>query len=226
METRTRTRREIAATLEATALAPDTSADDVRRLCAVAVREGTRAVCVPLEHVRLAREELDGAGPMVVTVAGFPRGDDPPSRKVAEVGRAAEHGADEVDVVLAHHRLAAGDHEAATVDVVATVDAAHGAGLAVKIILETGALGPGLLRVACGLAVDAGADWVKTCTGFGPRGATVADVMLMRSAVGERVRIKAAGGIRDRAQAVALLDAGADTLGCSAVAAVLDDGPA
>lgn len=222
MNTSPRSRQEVAAAIEATALAPGTSPRDVEALCALAVDLATRAVCVGPPHVGLAVAETSGTGVLVATVAGFPSGDEPTATKIEQVRAAAWSGADEVDVVLCYRRLLAGDVDEVAHDVHAVVDAAHGDGLEVKFILETGALTPELVHVACTIVVEAGGDWVKTSTGFGPRGATVEDVSRMREAVAGAARVKAAGGIRTWDDAVALLDAGADSLGCSAPRAVLE----
>lgn len=218
-------RLDVAAAIEATILGADVTETDVRHVCAAALMNQVRGVCVPLEHVRVANAELGGSGLAIVTVAGFPGGDDPTAAKLAEIEAAAEDGAYEVDVVIAHRRLVAGDVDAVRADLASVVQAAHGRDLDVKIILETGALDPGLIDLACELCVDAGADWVKTSTGFGPRGASTEDVRRMRAAVGEHARIKAAGGIGTWDDAVAMLAAGADAIGCSAFLAVLDGAP-
>jgi deoxyribose-phosphate aldolase len=219
------TRQDVAATIEATALAPGTSAVDVGHLCAAGLVHGVRAVCVPLEHVPVAVSEVAGSGVIVVTVAGFPGGDDPTKEKVVAIDVAAETGADEVDVVLDHRAIAAGRIDDAAADIRSVVESAHASELAVKIILETGALTVSQVEEACRICVGAGADWVKTSTGFGPRGASVDDVRRMRSIVGDRARVKAAGGIRTWQDAVALLDAGADAIGCSAFVEILERAP-
>lgn len=218
-------RREVAAAIEATILGPDVTETDVRHVCAAALVNQVRGACVPLEHVRVANAELGGSGIEIVTVAGFPGGDDPTAAKVEQVRTAAAEGAYEVDVVMAYRQLVAGDVEAVRADLAAVVHAADAEDLAVKIILETGTLDPDLIDLACELCVDAGADWVKTCTGYGPRGATTADVRRMRAAVGDRAQVKAAGGIRSWEDAVAMLEAGADAVGCSSFLAILDGAP-
>lgn len=219
------TRAQVATAIEATILGPDVTETDVRHVCAAALVNQVRGVAVPLEHVRTANAELAGSGLEVVTVAGFPSGDDPTAAKVAEIQEAAAAGAYEVDVVLSYRRLQAGQVEAVEADLAAVVQAAHAGELDIKIILETGALDPDRIDLACELAVGVGADWVKTCTGFGPRGATVDDVRRMRSAVGERARVKAAGGIATWDDAVAMLEAGAEALGCSRFLDILDRSP-
>lgn len=218
-------RLDVAAAIEATILGADVAETDVRHTCAAALINQVRGVCVPLEHVRVANAELGGSGMEIVTVAGFPGGDDPTAAKVAEIETAAEDGAYEVDVVMPYRLLAAGDVGSVRADLASVVRAAHAGDLGVKIILETGALGADQVDLACELCVEAGADWVKTCTGLGPRGATTEDVRRMRAAVGDRARVKAAGGIGTWEDAVAMLEAGADAIGCSAFLAVLDGAP-
>lgn len=211
----------VAARIEATMLRPEATPSDVRGLCADAVRYGTRGVCVASTYVPLARQCVMGTPLRVVSVAGFPTGAEATSVKVAEVHAAAESGADEVDVVACFGLMRGGERDAAQADVVAVIEAAAQRDVACKLILETAWLEDEQVRRLCGWAVEAGAGWVKTSTGFGPRGATVDDVALLRAAVGEHARVKAAGGIRSYDQAVALLDAGADALGCSQLAPTL-----
>lgn len=211
----------VAGRIEATLLAPQAGPGEVRTLCADAVARAVRGVCVASQYVALARDAVAGSPLRVVTVAGFPTGASLAAVKVAEVRAAADAGADEVDVVCGFGLLRGGDHAAARADLTAAAAAAHACGVACKIILETGWLSGAEIDTVCGWAVEAGAGWVKTSTGFGPRGASVEDVARMRAAVGDAARVKAAGGIRSWDQAVALLDAGADALGCSSPSAVL-----
>ncbi len=219
------TRAAVAGRIEATLLAPQATRMDVRDLCAAALAHGVRGVCVAPVHVPDAVAELAGSGLEVVTVAGFPFGYDATGAKLAAIQAAASTGAHEVDVVMAYGRLLDGEEHEVAAELSTLVSAAHTADLHVKVILETGHLSPALVERGCALAVAAGADWVKTSTGFGPRGATVDDVRRLRDAAGERARVKAAGGIRTWDDALALLDAGADALGTSAFVAVLEGAP-
>lgn len=215
----------VAGRIEATLLAPQATGDEVRALCAAAVAEAVRGVCVASQYVALARDAVAGSPLRVITVAGFPTGASLSAAKVAEISAAADAGADEVDVVCGFGLVRGGDHTAARADLSAVATAAHERGVACKIILETGWLSGAQIDAVCGWAVDAGAGWVKTSTGFGPRGASVEDVARMRAAVAGAARVKAAGGIRSWDQAVALLDAGADALGCSSPSVVLGTRP-
>ncbi|MDP8929062.1 MAG: deoxyribose-phosphate aldolase [Actinomycetota bacterium] len=225
MTTSPHTRASVAARIEATLLAPQATVMDVRDLCAAALAHGVRGVCVAPVHVPVAVAEVAGSGLEVVTVAGFPFGYDATAAKLAAVQAAAASGAHEVDVVMAYGRLLDGEEHEVAGELATLVSAAHTAGLAVKVILESGHLTPELAERGCALAVAAGAEWVKTSTGFGPRGATVDDVRRLREAAGQRARVKAAGGIRTWDDAVALLEAGADALGTSAFVAVLEGAP-
>lgn len=211
----------VARRLEATLLAPQATAAEVRALCADAAARGVRGVCVSSCYVAEARGAVAGADLRVITVAGFPTGAVLTAAKVAEVRAAAEAGADEVDVVCAFGQVRGGALDLARADLAAVAGAARDAGVVCKVILETGWLADAQVDTVCRWAVEAGAGWVKTSTGFGPRGASVADIRIMRAAVGDAARIKAAGGIRSWDQAVALLDAGADALGCSSPRLVL-----
>ncbi len=198
--------------IEHTALRPEHGPAAVRRLCAEARELRFFGVCVAPGHVPLARRELAGTGLAVATVTGFPLGSNATAIKAREAAHAVALGAGEVDMVLNVGCLKEGDHAAVRSDIAAVVRAA---GVPVKVILETALLTAEEIVAACLLAGEAGARFVKTSTGFGPGGATVEAVRLMRAAVGDRLGVKASGGIRTLAQARALLAAGADRLGTS-----------
>lgn len=211
----------VAARIEATLLAPQATAEEVRALCTDAANRAVRGVCVSPCYVAMARDGVSGTDLRVITVAGFPSGTALPSVKAVEILTAADAGADEVDVVFAFGLLLGGDTAGARADLETVAGMADEADVDCKLILETGWLSGDQVDEVCRWAVDAGLGWVKTSTGYGPRGASVADVVRMRAAVGDAAQVKAAGGIRSWDQAVALLDAGADALGCSSPAAVL-----
>ena len=163
---------------------------------------------------------LADSGARVISVVGFPHGCDRPAAKAHAAALAAADGALEIDTVMNIGALKSGDHAGVLADIEAVVRAVPG--LPVKVILETAALTDAEKRLACRLAVDAGAAFVKTSTGFHPAGgATAADVRLMRAAVGPSLGVKASGGIRNLADARAMLDAGANRIGTSASAAIL-----
>lgn len=204
---------DVARCLEHTLLAPEAAETDILRLCDEAVRHGFHAVCVRPEMVAVAAARLAGREPVVVSVAGFPSGLDETAVKARHASEAVAAGAAEVDVVLNRQRLKAHDYAEVVADLRAVIKAAEGR--PVKVILETAALDLEGRVLAAGLACAAGASFVKTSTGYGPGGATVEDVALLRRIVGPDVKLKASGGIRSFGQALALLAAGADRLGTS-----------
>jgi deoxyribose-phosphate aldolase len=207
--------RAVAATIDHTLLKPDATADQIRRLCQEAMDYGFHAVCVNPGYVGLASEILAGSAVRVCTVAGFPLGATMGDVKAFEAQRGIELGAHEVDMVLNIGALRSGDPDRVQEDIAGVVEVCHAAGAICKVILETALLGDAQKIEACRLAVAAGADFVKTSTGFGPTGATVADVALMRAIVGPSVGVKAAGGIRTYEAAQEMLNAGANRLGTS-----------
>jgi deoxyribose-phosphate aldolase len=202
------------ALIEHTLLAPEARAADYARLCEEAVSSRIHGVCVPSSRVHTCAEQLAGRA-KVVTVIGYPLGAVLTSAKVAETIGAIADGADELDVVLDVGRLRDGDRAAVLADLRAVVAACEGRPL--KVILETGLLDDTQKRIGAQLAVEAGAAFVKTCTGMPGRGvATVADVLILREAIGPTIGIKASGGIRTARAALELIDAGATRIGTSA----------
>jgi deoxyribose-phosphate aldolase len=185
------------------------------------MRWGVRALVVKPCHVALAVRLLEESGVKVVTVIGFPHGGQTTETKVFETKQAVAVGAQEVDMVLNIGALRARETAAVFYEIRAVVEAA--AGRPVKVILETAYLNDVEKRLACRLAARAGASFVKTSTGFGPKGATADDVRLMRRTVRRPVGVKAAGGIHSYADAMALLQAGADLLGTSSTDAILSE---
>jgi deoxyribose-phosphate aldolase len=203
----------LAGTIEHTLLAPTATRATIERHCAEARTYQMFAVCVNPVWVSRAVTVLAETGVKVVTVVGFPLGASTSVVKAFECEYAVRQGADEIDMVLQLGPLKAGDRFAVCEDIRAVVKAADGR--PVKVILETSLLNDGEKRLACALAEEGGAQFVKTSTGFGGGGASVADIALMREAVGDRLRIKASGGIRDAAFARELVAAGAARLGTS-----------
>jgi deoxyribose-phosphate aldolase len=210
---------DLAKRIEHAVLAPDATEADVTEGARVARRWGVRALVVKPCHVATAAKLLAGSGVRLATVVGFPHGGQTTEIKVQEALQAVAGGADEVDMVQNIGALRQGDVAAVYRDIRSVVDAVQGR--PVKVILETCYLEDWQKRLACRLAVQAGAAYVKTSTGFGTKGATVENVRLMRRTVGPRFGVKAAGGIRSYADARALLDAGADLLGTSQTDAIL-----
>ena len=213
----------IAAAIDHTLLKPDATASQIRTLCAEAAQHRFASVCVNPSYVALAAAALRDSRVPVCTVVGFPLGATPPSVKAYETRRAIQDGATEIDMVINIGALKSGDYRAVYDDIVAVVDEAHTADALVKVIIEAALLTDGEKVAACLLAVAAGADYVKTSTGFGPGGATVADVALMRRVVGPDIGVKAAGGIRTYADAWAMIAAGATRVGASAGVGIVDE---
>lgn len=214
---------ELAHRIDHAALAPQTTLADVERLCRETRELGFACACVAPLWVSAAARWLAGGESKVCAVIGFPHGTSTTEGKADEARRAIGDGARELDMVIAIGHLASGDAAAVERDIRAVVEPAHRAGALVKVILETALLSGAEKTLGCRLAEAAGADFVKTSTGFGPGGATVADVALLAGAVGGRLGVKASGGIRTLDFALALLDAGATRLGCSASAALLEE---
>ena len=225
------TPQELARLIDHTALKPDTTEARIRTLCEEARRYGFAAVCVNPCYVPLAAELLRGSEVAVCTVVGFPLGANRTAIKAAEAEQAIRDGAAELDMVQNIGLLKSGRLREVLEDIRAVVEVARAARppagrdrILVKVILETALLTDAEKETACRLALEAGADFVKTSTGFAGGGATVEDVALMRRVVGDRMGVKASGGIRTRAQAEALVAAGASRLGTSAGVALVQDG--
>jgi deoxyribose-phosphate aldolase len=221
------TRKELAERIDHTALGPDVSPERVRQICAEAKEWGFYGVCVNPCYIELAKKELEGTSVKIVTVIGFPHGATLPQVKAYEARAAVEAGADELDMVINIAALKAKDYQTILKELAAVREALVRAPKRVilKAILETGLLTDEEKVAGAILAQAGGADFVKTSTGFGPRGATVEDVKLLKGAVGPRMKIKAAGGIRDYQTAVAMIEAGADRLGTSSGVAIIEGAP-
>lgn len=211
----------LAAVIDHTLLRADATGNDIRKLCDEAVRYGFCSVCVNPVNVRLARRLLRGTTVKVCSVIGFPLGATTPTAKACEAAGAVKDGADEIDMVINVGALKSGDAAAVRAELRAVRKAA--AGKVLKVIIET-ALLTGKEKVrACLLAKKAGADFVKTSTGFSSGGATVADVRLMRRTVGDAMGIKASGGVRTKETVLRMLDAGATRIGASASVAIVQE---
>jgi deoxyribose-phosphate aldolase len=192
---------------------------DIDQLCKEAIEYGFASVCVHPANIARAAEILSAEKPMVCSVVGFPSGSTLPEVKMLEAMRAAEKGAQELDMVVNIGALKSGDRKAFLHDILMTVEGAGG--VPVKAIIETGLLDDDQKKLACDLAVTAGASFVKTCTGFAPGCACVDDIKLMRSVVGDAAGIKASGGIKTYEQAVELIEAGATRIGTSSSLAIM-----
>ena len=207
-------RKELARRIDHTILRADASAEDVRHVCSEAKEYGFASVCVNPSYVELAAEELKGTDVAVCTVVGFPLGASTAMTKALETAGAVASGADEVDMVINIGAVKSGDWALVERDINAVMGAASEK-TRVKVIIETCLLDDDEKVQVCRIAKKAGANFVKTSTGFSSGGATVHDVKLMREAVGRGVGVKAAGGIHSALEAFELLEAGADRLGTS-----------
>ncbi|HID08707.1 TPA: deoxyribose-phosphate aldolase [Candidatus Micrarchaeota archaeon] len=220
-------KREIARYIDHTVLGPSTSAEDVKRVCEEAKLYGFCAVCIPPTYVKLAKELLRDTVVKVCTVAGFPHGQHLPEVKAFEAKAAADQGADEVDMVINVAALKEGNYELVYRDIRTVRDELDKLPrkIVLKVILECALLSDEEKVAGAILAKAAGADFVKTSTGFGPGGATAEDVALLRKAVGQEMGVKAAGGIRDYETALRMIEAGATRIGASRGVQIVQGAP-
>lgn len=203
----------MASFIDHTLLKPDASGEQIDQLCREAAENHFYAVCVNPYWVKRAHHNLQGTKVKVATVVGFPLGATTSRMKALETKLSVEDGADEIDMVINIGALKSGETEIVLQDIQGVIQAAHGR--IVKVILETGLLKKDEIIEACLISKEAGAHFVKTSTGFIAGGATIEDVELMRNTVGPDMGVKASGGIRDRQQAMAMIQAGATRLGTS-----------
>jgi deoxyribose-phosphate aldolase len=211
--------KDVAGLIDHTLLKPDATEDQIRQLCDEARKYSFASVCVNPTWVKLCQKLLAGSRVKVCTVVGFPLGATSSEAKAAETHQALLDGAEEIDHVINVGALKAGQHQKVLEDVRAVVRVAQGK--TVKVILETGLLTDEEKRKGSELSVEGGADFVKTSTGFGPGGATVADIALMREVVGPGIGVKASGGVRDYETARKMIAAGASRIGASASVAIV-----
>ncbi|WP_416197813.1 MAG: deoxyribose-phosphate aldolase [Sporanaerobacter sp.] len=207
--------KNIASMIDHTLLKPDATAEMIVDLCREAKEYNFFSVCVNPYYVKLAKDELKESSVKVATVIGFPLGSTPKEVKAFEALEAIKNGADELDMVINIGALKSKDYDTVKEDIKAVVDAAKGKAL-VKVIIETCLLNDEEKVKACEISEEAGADFVKTSTGFSTGGATVEDVKLMRKTVGDRLGVKASGGIRDYDTVKKMIEAGASRIGASA----------
>jgi len=208
-------REKLAKMIDFTLLKPNATKEEMLSFLNTAKEYGFIAVCVNPCYVPLAAQVLKGTGIKVCTVVGFPLGANTSATKVFEAKDAIDNGADEVDMVLNISALKSGDYGLVRDDIRSVVEVAHARGVVTKVIIETAYLTENEKVKACELAVEAGADFVKTSTGFGPEGAKLEDVRLMRKVVGSKVGVKAAGGIGTFSDALKMIEAGANRIGAS-----------
>jgi deoxyribose-phosphate aldolase len=212
----------IAALIDHTILKPEATRADVIKVCREARQYNFASVCVNPYWVPLVRAELMGSPVKVCTVVGFPLGATSTEAKVAETAAALRAGAQEIDMVINIGALRSGDHEAVKLDIQQVVKVAHEAKAIVKVILETALLDDNEKAIACSICKLAGADFVKTSTGFSKSGATAHDIALMRSVVGPEMGVKASGGIRTLDDLRTMAAAGASRIGASASVKIVE----
>lgn len=211
----------VAKMIDHTLLKADATKDQIEKICAEAKEYNFASVCVNPAWVKLSSDLLNGTEVKVCTVIGFPLGASTPETKAYETKNAIENGATEVDMVINIGALKGGDNELVERDIRAVVDAAKGKALT-KVIIETCLLAEEEKVRACELSVKAGADFVKTSTGFSTGGATAEDIALMRKTVGPEIGVKASGGVRSAEDAQKMIDAGATRIGASSGAAIVN----
>ncbi|NMC45489.1 MAG: deoxyribose-phosphate aldolase [Chloroflexi bacterium] len=206
----------MAGKIDHTLLKPEATREEISQLCFEARKYSFASVCVNPTHVRLCKSLLRGSSVKVCTVIGFPLGATTPEVKVFETRQAIEDGAEEVDMVINIGGLKDKNYELVARDIRGVVKEAHSHDVLVKVIIETALLTDEEKKIACLLVKEAGADYVKTSTGFSKAGATVEDVALMRRTVGPLLGVKAAGGVRTREDFEKMVSAGATRIGASA----------
>jgi deoxyribose-phosphate aldolase len=207
---------QLAHTIDHTLLKPEATQDQIAQLCFEARKHGFASVCVNSAHVKLCADLLKGSGIPVCTTIGFPLGATPTDVKVFEAQQTIRDGATELDMVINVGALKSREYELVEGDIASVARACHAGNAILKVIIEAALLTDEEKVIACQLAKVAGADFVKTSTGFGPGGATAEDVALMRRVVGPSMGVKAAGGIRTHADAQKMIAAGASRIGASA----------
>ena len=213
--------KKVAKTIDHSTLGPAMTLDEVKAGCQVALKYDVASVCCKPADVKFVADILKGSDVLVGTVVGFPHGSSTTASKVFETKEAIANGAVEIDVVINIGHLKSGKTKEVQDEIAAVVAAA--AGKQVKVILENAYLTDEEKITACKLVEAAGADYVKTSTGFAPTGATLADVKLMRATCSQKVKVKSAGGVKSLDQLLEFLDAGIDRSGSSSTASILDE---
>ena len=217
------TLEQVAKTIDHSILKPDFTYSDVEAGAALALKFNTASYCIRPMDVAAAAKALAGSTVNVCTVIGFPHGSSTSATKVFETNDAIANGATEIDMVLNVSALLSGDFAYVEKDIRGVVEAAHSKGASVKVIFETAYLNDEQIIKACELTEAAGADYVKTSTGFASEGATTHNVALMKKTVGERLKVKSSGGVRTLDQLIDYMDLGVTRSGCSATAQVLEE---
>jgi len=215
----------VAALIDHTLLKPDASEAQIAQLCHEARKYNFASVCVNPTHVKLCTQLLSDTAVRVCTVVGFPLGATPPEVKSYETQRAINDGATEIDMVINIGAMKSKDYLQVAQDIAAVVETAHSGDAIVKVIIEAALLTDEEKAIASKLSKEAGAEFVKTSTGFASGGATVHDVALMRHAIGPKMGVKAAGGIKSYADVKKLIEAGATRVGASASIKIVAGAP-
>jgi deoxyribose-phosphate aldolase len=216
------TSRDIAKMIDHSLLRPELTREDIERECGIAKQYDVASVCCVPTDVQLAKKLLTGTSVKVGAVVGFPHGYCTTKTKVFETEQAIADGAVEIDMVLHIGRLLSGDYDYVQKDIKAVVTAAHQGGAIVKVILENAYLSDELKVTGCKICEAAGADFVKTSTGFAKSGATLEDLALMRKSVSSKVQVKAAGGVRDLDMALKVREAGATRFGATRTGEIIE----
>ncbi|KRK88392.1 deoxyribose-phosphate aldolase [Lentilactobacillus sunkii] len=219
--TKEMTTSQLAKYLDHTNLKPDATEASIRETCEEAIKYNTASVCINSYWIPLAAELLKDTTVKPITVVGFPLGATNTETKVYEAITAIDDGAEEIDMVLNVGELIGGNLAYVTADIQAVAEAVHAKNKMLKVIFETSLLNDEQIVDACHASENAGADYVKTSTGFSTEGATLHNVELMRKTVGSKLGVKASGGIHSREEAVAMIEAGASRLGVSATVKIL-----
>jgi deoxyribose-phosphate aldolase len=212
---------QIAKTLDHSVLKPEVTRADIEAGAAIASKYATASYCVQGVNIAQAAKLLDGSGVPVCATVGFPHGAITTAAKAFEATEATKNGASEVDMVISIGGLIGGDDELVLEDIRAVANAAHAGGAHLKVILETALLTAEQIVRGCELAEQAGADFVKTSTGFSTAGATLENIRLMKATVGDRLRVKASGGVRTVDQVIDFIEAGVSRCGTSNAEAIL-----
>lgn len=217
------TLEQVAKTIDHSILKPDFTYADVEAGAALALKYNTASYCIRPMDVAKAAKALAGSTVAVCTVIGFPHGSTTTATKVFETQDAIANGATEIDMVINVSALLSDDYDFVEQDIRAVTEAAHAKGASVKVIFETAFLNDEQIIKACELTEKAGADYVKTSTGFASEGATAHNVALMKKTVGDRLKVKSSGGVRTLDQLIDYMDIGVTRSGCSATAQVLEE---
>ena len=212
---------QIAKTLDHSVLKPEVTRADIEAGAAIAAKYSTASYCVQGVNIAQAAKLLEGSGVPVCATVGFPHGAITTAAKAFEAAEATKNGASEVDMVINVGGLIGGDDELVLEDIRAVASAAHAGGAHLKVILETALLTAEQIVRGCELAEQAGADFVKTSTGFSTAGATLENIRLMKATVGDRLRVKASGGVRTVDQVIDFIEAGVSRCGTSNAEAIL-----